>query len=33
MLIGGATLSGIGRDGVRFALLDMTETRTVCFNL
>jgi glyceraldehyde-3-phosphate dehydrogenase (NADP+) len=33
MPFGGTKLSGIGREGVRFALLDMTETRTACFNL
>lgn len=33
MPFGGTKLSGIGREGVRFALNDMTETRVVCFNL
>ena len=30
---GGTKLSGIGREGIRFALQEMTETRVVCFNL
>jgi glyceraldehyde-3-phosphate dehydrogenase (NADP+) len=33
MPFGGTKLSGIGREGVRFAAADMTETRVVCFNL
>jgi glyceraldehyde-3-phosphate dehydrogenase (NADP+) len=33
MPFGGTKLSGIGREGVRFALQEMTETRVVCFNL
>lgn len=33
MPFGGTKLSGIGREGVRFALHEMTETRVVCFNL
>ena len=33
MPFGGTKLSGIGREGVRFALTEMTETRAVCFNL
>ncbi len=33
MPFGGTKLSGIGREGVRFALNEMTETRVVCFNL
>jgi glyceraldehyde-3-phosphate dehydrogenase (NADP+) len=33
MPFGGTKLSGIGREGVRFALEEMTETRVVCFNL
>jgi len=33
MPFGGTKLSGIGREGVRFALAEMTETRVVCFNL
>jgi glyceraldehyde-3-phosphate dehydrogenase (NADP+) len=33
MPFGGTKLSGLGREGVRFALLESTETRVVCFNL
>jgi glyceraldehyde-3-phosphate dehydrogenase (NADP+) len=33
MPFGGTKLSGIGREGVRFSLLEMTETRVVCLNL
>ena len=33
MPFGGTRLSGIGREGIRFALQEMTETRVVCFNL
>jgi len=33
MPFGGTKLSGIGREGIRFALNEMTETRVVCFNL
>jgi glyceraldehyde-3-phosphate dehydrogenase (NADP+) len=33
MPFGGTKLSGIGREGIRFALREMTETRVVCFNL
>jgi glyceraldehyde-3-phosphate dehydrogenase (NADP+) len=33
MPFGGTRLSGIGREGVRFAVQEMTETRVVCFNL
>ena len=33
MPFGGTKMSGIGREGVRFALQEMTETRVVCFNL
>jgi len=33
MPFGGTKLSGIGREGVRFAATEMTETRVVCFNL
>lgn len=33
MPFGGTKLSGIGREGIRFALHEMTETRVVCFNL
>jgi glyceraldehyde-3-phosphate dehydrogenase (NADP+) len=33
MPFGGTKLSGIGREGVRSAVLEATETRVVCFNL
>jgi glyceraldehyde-3-phosphate dehydrogenase (NADP+) len=33
MPFGGTKLSGIGREGVRFAVAEMTETRVVCLNL
>lgn len=33
MPFGGPKLSGIGREGIRFALQEMTETRVVCLNL
>jgi acyl-CoA reductase-like NAD-dependent aldehyde dehydrogenase len=33
MPFGGTKLSGIGREGVRFSIQEMTETRVVCFNL
>jgi acyl-CoA reductase-like NAD-dependent aldehyde dehydrogenase len=33
MPYGGNRLSGIGREGVRFAIEDMTNIRMVCFNL
>ena len=33
MPFGGTKMSGIGREGIRFALQEMTETRVVCFNL
>jgi glyceraldehyde-3-phosphate dehydrogenase (NADP+) len=33
MPFGGTKLSGIGREGIRFALQEMTETRVVCLNL
>jgi glyceraldehyde-3-phosphate dehydrogenase (NADP+) len=33
MPFGGTKLSGIGREGIRFALHEMTETRVACFNL
>lgn len=33
MPFGGTKLSGIGREGIRFACQAMTETRVVCFNL
>jgi glyceraldehyde-3-phosphate dehydrogenase (NADP+) len=33
MPFGGAKMSGISREGIRFAIEEMTETRVVCFNL
>ena len=33
MPFGGTKLSGIGREGIRFAVEEMTETRVVCLNL
>ena len=33
MPFGGTKLSGVGREGIRFALNEMTETRVVCLNL
>jgi len=33
MPFGGIKKSGLGREGVRFALQEMTEPKTVCFNL
>jgi glyceraldehyde-3-phosphate dehydrogenase (NADP+) len=33
MPFGGTKKSGIGREGIRFACQEMTETRVVCFNL
>ena len=33
MPFGGPKMSGIGREGIRFAIEAMTETRVVCFNL
>jgi glyceraldehyde-3-phosphate dehydrogenase (NADP+) len=33
MPFGGTKLSGLGREGIRFALHEMTEPRVVCFNL
>jgi glyceraldehyde-3-phosphate dehydrogenase (NADP+) len=33
MPFGGTKQSGIGREGVRFAIQEMTETRVVCLNL
>ncbi len=33
MPFGGPKMSGIGREGIRFAIEGMTETRVVCFNL
>lgn len=33
MPFGGMKASGVGREGVRFAVQEMTETRVVCFNV
>jgi glyceraldehyde-3-phosphate dehydrogenase (NADP+) len=33
MPFGGTKASGIGREGIRFACAEMTQTRVVCFNL
>jgi glyceraldehyde-3-phosphate dehydrogenase (NADP+) len=33
MPFGGTKMSGFGREGIRFASEEMTETRVVCFNL
>ncbi len=33
MPFGGTKMSGIGREGIRFAVQEMTETRVVCLNL
>jgi glyceraldehyde-3-phosphate dehydrogenase (NADP+) len=33
MPFGGTKKSGMGREGIRFAMLEMTETRVACFNL
>ncbi len=33
MPFGGTKLSGIGREGIRFALQEMTETKVICLNL
>ena len=33
MPFGGTKHSGVGREGVRFAIQEMTETRVVCLNL
>jgi glyceraldehyde-3-phosphate dehydrogenase (NADP+) len=33
MPFGGAKMSGISREGIRFAIEEMTETRVVCLNL
>jgi acyl-CoA reductase-like NAD-dependent aldehyde dehydrogenase len=33
MPYGGNRMSGIGREGVRFAVEEMTNLRMVCFNL
>jgi len=33
MPYGGNKMNGIGREGVRFAIEEMTNIRIVCFNL
>ena len=33
MPFGGVKQSGLGREGIRFALQEMTEPKTICFNL
>lgn len=33
MPFGGVKWSGLGREGIRFALMEMTEPKVVCFNL
>jgi acyl-CoA reductase-like NAD-dependent aldehyde dehydrogenase len=33
MPYGGNRMSGIGREGVRFAIEEMTNLKLVCFNL
>ncbi|GAI51315.1 unnamed protein product, partial [marine sediment metagenome] len=33
MPFGGVKRSGLGREGIKFALLEMTEPKVVCFNL
>lgn len=33
MPFGGVKLSGLGREGIRFSLQEMTEPKTICFNL
>jgi glyceraldehyde-3-phosphate dehydrogenase (NADP+) len=33
MPFGGVKNSGLGREGIKFALQEMTEPRVVCFNL
>jgi len=33
MQFGGVKKSGLGREGIRFALEEMTEPKVVCFNL
>jgi glyceraldehyde-3-phosphate dehydrogenase (NADP+) len=33
MPFGGVKMSGLGREGIKFALLEMTEPKVVCFNL
>lgn len=33
MPFGGTKSSGVGREGVKFAIEDMTEKKVVCFNI
>jgi glyceraldehyde-3-phosphate dehydrogenase (NADP+) len=33
MPFGGIKNSGLGREGIKFALMEMTEPKVVCFNL
>jgi glyceraldehyde-3-phosphate dehydrogenase (NADP+) len=33
MPFGGIKNSGLGREGIRYAIHEMTETKVVCFNL
>ncbi len=33
MPFGGVKYSGLGREGIKFALQEMTEPKVVCFNL
>ncbi|MCK4271772.1 aldehyde dehydrogenase family protein, partial [bacterium] len=33
MPFGGVKLSGLGREGLRYAIYEMTEPKVVCFNL
>jgi len=33
MPFGGVKMSGLGREGIKFALMEMTEPKVVCFNL
>ena len=33
MPFGGVKCSGLGREGIEFAMAEMTETKVICFNL
>jgi glyceraldehyde-3-phosphate dehydrogenase (NADP+) len=33
MPFGGIKYSGLGREGIKFSLIEMTEPKVVCFNL
>jgi glyceraldehyde-3-phosphate dehydrogenase (NADP+) len=33
MPFGGTRKSGLGREGIKFSLLEMTEPKTVCFHI